>query len=411
MSSSRISVAAGTASKDPVARTMTGGRTMLFAVAGGAAVGNLYWAQPLLEEIARSLGVPASVAGLLVTVTQVGYAVGIFLLVPLGDLLNRRRLIPTVLAVSGFALAGAAAAPSWVALFVALLLVGVTAVGAQLLIPLASELAEPAERGRVVGTIASGALIGILLSRTISGIVADLLGWRAIYVLAAVAAWVLAIVMARVVPTLPPRPAMSYPSLLRSVFTAIGSHRAVPITLVLGAATFGTFTMFWTALTFLLTAPPFSYSLSTIGLVGLAGLAGALIARRAGRLHDRGLSVPVTGAALSLGIVSLGLAALGATSIVVLLVAIVAFDVATQAGLVLNQTRLLSIDPAARSRMNTAFVTSNFIGGALGSAAAGLLWNTGGWVAVLLGGIGALAVATLVWAANRRALATAVAPS
>ena len=149
---------------------MTGARTLLFAVAGGAAVGNLYWAQPLLEEIAASLGVPPSVAGLLVTVTQIGYAVGIFLLVPLGDLLNRRRLIPVVLAASGLALAGAAVAPSWVVLFAALLLVGLTAVGAQLLIPLASELADPAERGRVVGTIASGVLIGILLSRTISGL-------------------------------------------------------------------------------------------------------------------------------------------------------------------------------------------------------------------------------------------------
>ena len=262
---------------------------MLFAVAGGAAVGNLYWAQPLLEEIATSLDVATSVAGLLVTITQIGYAVGIFLLVPLGDLVNRRRLIPMVLGASGLALAGAAAAPGWAVLFVTLLLVGLTAVGAQLLIPLASELADPAERGRVVGTIASGILVGILLSRTISGIVADLFGWRAIYAIAAVAAWVLAIALARVIPTLPGRPAMSYPALLRSVFTAVRSHRAVPVTLALGAATFGTFTLFWTALTFLLTAPPFSYSVSTIGLVGLAGLAGALIARRAGRLHDRGL--------------------------------------------------------------------------------------------------------------------------
>lgn len=386
---------------------MTGGRTLLFAVAGGAAVGNLYWAQPLLEEIAASLGVPASVAGLLVTVTQVGYALGIFLLVPLGDLLDRRRLIPTVLGASGLALAAAAVAPSWVVLFAALLLVGLTAVGAQLLIPLASELADPARRGRVVGTIASGALIGILVSRTISGIVADLFGWRAIYVLAAVAAWALAVVMARVIPTLPARPAMSYASLLRSVFTAVASHRAVPVTLILGAATFGTFTLFWTALTFLLTAAPFSYSLSTIGLVGLAGLAGALIARRAGRLHDRGLSVPVTGAALALGTVSLVLAAVGQTSIVVLLVAVVAFDIATQASLVLNQTRLLSIDPAARSRMNTAFVTSNFIGGAIGSALAGVLWQGGGWTAVLLGGIAALTLALVVWATNRRTLTAA----
>src|SRR4051794_40112221 len=187
-------------------RRMTGAMTLLFAVAGGAAVGNLYWAQPLLEEIAASLGVPAAVAGLLVTVTQIGYAVGVFLLVPLGDLLNRRRLIPVVLAASGLALAGAAVAPTWAVLFVALLLVGLTAVGAQLLIPLASELADPNSRGRVVGTIAAGVLIGILLSSTISGLVADQFGWRAIYVLAAAVAWVLALVLARVIPTLPARP-------------------------------------------------------------------------------------------------------------------------------------------------------------------------------------------------------------
>ena len=216
MASSSIPPAAhGPAGAAASVPTMTGGRTLLFAVAGGAAVGNLYWAQPLLEEIADSLGVPASVAGLLVTVTQIGYAVGIFLLVPLGDLLNRRRLIPTVLGASGLALAGAAAAPGWMFLFAALLLVGLTAVGAQLLIPLASELADPAERGRVVGTIASGVLVGILLSRTISGIVADLFGWRAIYVVAVIAAWVLAIVLARVIPALPARPAMPYPPLLR----------------------------------------------------------------------------------------------------------------------------------------------------------------------------------------------------
>jgi predicted MFS family arabinose efflux permease len=259
----------------------------------------------------------------------------------------------------------------------------------------------------VVGTIASGVLIGILLSRTISGLVADQFGWRAIYVLAAIVAWALALILARVIPTLPARPSMTYPALLRSVFQAIGSHRAVPVTLVLGAATFGTFTLFWTALTFLLSAPPFNYSLSAIGLVGIAGLAGALVARGAGRLHDRGLSVPVTGAALALALASLILAWLGQTSVVVLLVAIVAFDIATQASLILNQTRLLSIDPATRSRMNTAFVTGNFIGGALGSALAGVLWQAGGWTAVLLGGAAALTIALLVWAFNRHTLTTA----
>lgn len=384
---------------------MSRARTLLFAIAGGAAVGNLYWAQPLLEEMAAALRVSQAVAGLLVTVTQIGYAVGIFLVVPLGDVLNRRRLVPGVLVASGVALFAAAAAPTWTTALLALTAVGLTSVGAQLLIPLAGDLAVPQERGRVVGTIVSGVLVGILLSRTISGVVADLFGWRAIYVLAGVLAWAFAAVLLRVLPTLPSRDHLPYGRLLASVFTAIRSDRAVPVTLVLGSSGFAVFTLLWTAMTFLLTAPPFSYSLTTIGLVGFAGLAGALAARGAGRLHDRGLSVPVTGAALALALASLALAALGQQSIVVLLVAVVLFDVATQAAMILNQTRLLSIDPEARSRMNTAFVTANFIGGAIGSAMAGVLWHHGGWRSVMAGGGGVLALALVVWFLNRRTLA------
>jgi predicted MFS family arabinose efflux permease len=384
---------------------MSRARTLLFAVAGGAAVGNLYWAQPLLEEMARALDVSQSVAGLLVTVTQVGYAVGVFLVVPLGDVLNRRRLIPAVLLASGAALFAAALAPTWAAELLALTVVGLTSVGAQLLIPLAGDLANPAERGEVVGTIVSGVLIGILLSRTISGIVADLFGWRAIYLLAGAVAWVFAALLFRVLPTLPPRAHLPYGRLLASVLLAVRTDRAVPVTLLLGAAGFGAFTLLWTAMTFLLTADPYSYSLTTIGLVGLAGLAGALAARGAGRLHDRGLSVPVTGAALGLAIASLVLVGVEQDSILVLLIAIVAFDVAIQSAMILNQTRLLTISPDARSRMNTAFVTSNFIGGALGSALAGILWPAGGWHAVMTGGVSVLGLALLLWLMSRRTLA------
>ena len=392
---------------DSVARApgMSRARTLLFAVAGGAAVGNLYWAQPLLEEMATALGVSQAVAGLLVTVTQVGYAVGIFLVVPLGDVLNRRRLVPGVLVASGLALFAAAAAPTWTASLLALTAVGLTSVGAQLLIPLAGDLADPQQRGRVVGTIVSGVLVGILLSRTISGVVADLFGWRAIYVLAGLVAWGFAVVLLRVLPTLPPRDHLPYGRLLTSVLVAVRSDRAVPVTLVLGSSGFAVFTLLWTAMTFLLTARPFSYSLTTIGLVGFAGLAGALAARGAGRLHDRGRSVPVTGAALGLALASLVLAAVGQESILALLVAFVLFDVATQAAMILNQTRLLTIDPDARSRMNTAFVTSNFIGGAIGSAMAGVLWHHGGWRSVIAGGIAVLALALVVWFLNRRTLA------
>lgn len=381
---------------------MTRGRTLLFAVAGGAAVGNLYWAQPLLDDIAADLGTSPASAGLLVTLTQVGYALGILLLVPLGDVVDRRRLVPGVLAASAVALLAAALAPGFSALLVALALVGATTVAGQLLIPLAGDLADPASRGRVVGTIASGVLTGILLSRTVSGVIAEVAGWRSVYVLAAVVAVVLAFLLARAVPRLPRRERVRYPQLIASVVGVVRAHRAVRVTLVVSASVFAVFTMFWTALTFLLSSAPFGYSTTAIGAVGLVGLAGAVAAQRVGRLHDRGWSVPVTGAALVLVLVSLVVAGLGARSIVVVLVAVLLLDVGVQAANVLNQTRLFAIDPAARSRLNTAFVTGNFAGGAVGSAVAGVLWNTGGWTAVTVGAAVLVGFATTVWAVHRR---------
>lgn len=381
--------------------SMSTGRTLLFAVAGGAAVGNLYWSQPLLDDIASSLGTSASLAGLLVTLTQVGYALGILLVVPLGDVLDRRRLIPWVLVASAVALLLAAIAPTFATLLVALALVGLTTVAGQLLIPLAGDLADPAQRGRVIGTIASGVLTGILVSRTISGLVADAFGWRAIYVLAAVVAVVLAVLLRRAVPELGTRGKVAYPQLILSVFRAVRTHRTVQVTLVISSSVFAVFTMFWTALTFLLSSDPYDFSTSSIGLVGLVGLAGAVAAQRVGRLHDRGLSVPVTGGAIVLLLVSLVVAGIGAHSIVVVLLAVLLLDVAVQAANVLNQTRLFSVDPAARSRLNTAFVTSNFIGGAIGSALASVLWNAGGWTAVTIGAAVLAGFAATVWVVHR----------
>jgi predicted MFS family arabinose efflux permease len=258
---------------------MSRGLTLLFAVAGGFAVGNLYWAQPLLTKVSTALGVTTGAAGFLVTVTQIGYAAGVFLVVPLGDILNRRRLIPGILVCSSLALAASAAAPTFSILLATLGCVGLTTVSGQLLTPLAGDLARDDQRGSVVGTVVSGLLTGILASRTISGLLADALGWRAIYIAAAVVAAIIAILLSRALPHLAPRSQVSYGRLLRSVFAAVRAHRSVQVTLVIGACAFAVFTMFWTALTFLLSAPPFSYSASRIGLVGLAGLAGARYAR------------------------------------------------------------------------------------------------------------------------------------
>lgn len=383
-------------------RRMTPARTLVFAIAAGLAVGNLYWAQPLIEIIADSLGASASSAATLVTVTQVGYALGIFLLVPLGDVLNRRRLVPLVMALSAAMLLGAALAPAFPVLLAVLGGLGLTTVGAQLLTPLAGELAEPERRGRVVGTVASGALTGILLSRTLSGLVADLLGWRAVYVIAAVATLVLAVVLRVVIPSLEPREPVPYPRLLGSVFTTVARHRAVPPTLVICAAAFAVLSLFWTSLTYLLTAEPFSFSAGQIGALGLAGVAGALAARRAGALHDRGWSAPATGAALGLLALSLVAAWAACSSLVALIVVVVVLDAAIQGVLVLGQTRLFALPGSARSRLNTAIVVGNFLGGAIGSALAGPLWEIGGWTAIMAVSLGITLVGLLAWAMTHR---------
>jgi predicted MFS family arabinose efflux permease len=382
---------------------------LLFAVAGGAAVGNLYWAQPLLEVIAEDLHASTATAGWLITATQLGYAAGILLLVPLGDVLNRRKLLPVMLLCSAAALTACAVAPTIGVLLVAITVLGFTTVSGQILTPLAGDLADDSNRGHVVGTVVSGILTGILVSRTISGLVADVAGWRAIYIAAAVAALLFAVLLYRAIPPLAPKTRVPYPALIASVAAVVARERTVRWTLVLGATGFAAFTMFWTALTFLLSAPPFSYPVSVIGLFGLAGLAGAIAAQRSGRLHDRGWSLPATGASWAVVLASFILAAFAGRSVVLILIVVVVLDVALQAVGILNQLRVFAVSHEARSRLNTAYVTSNFIGGAIGSAAATVLWSAGGWTAITAAGIGLSMFALALWAAGRRS-ALVVAP-
>jgi predicted MFS family arabinose efflux permease len=386
----------------PSASLMTRGRTFLFALAGGAAVGNLYWAQPLLDVIARDLGAPTSTAGWLVTATQIGYALGILLIVPLGDVRNRRRLVPTMLALSAVALLACAAAPSMGVLLIAITALGVATVSGQILVPLTGDLADDTNRGHVVGTVVSGVLTGILVSRTLSGFIAGFAGWRAVYVIAAVAAVALAALLARTIPPLAPKTTLRYPALIASVFSVVAHERTVRWTLVLGSTGFAAFTMFWTALTFHLSSPPFSYPVQVIGLFGLVGLAGAVAAQRSGRLHDRGWSLPATGAAWVLVLLAFVLAGLAGSSVVALLIAILVLDIAMQANGILNQARLFAVSGEARSRINTAYVVSNFIGGAVGSALATVLWDYGRWGAITTTGAVLAGFALVVWLLGRR---------
>ncbi|BDZ48055.1 MFS transporter [Frondihabitans sucicola] len=376
--------------------------TLLFAIAGGAAVGNLYWSQPLLDFIASDLRTGTASAGWLVTATQIGYAVGVLLFVPLGDVLSRRILVPIALLCATTALVASALAPTFSVLLITLSLVGLTTVSGQILVPLAGDLADDSNRGRIVGTVVSGILIGILVSRTVSGLVAAAAGWRAIYFAAAALAFLLAILLFFAIPRVPVRAALRYPALIGSVFALVRRERAVRWSLVLGGTSFAVFTMFWTSLTFLLSAPPFSFSVDVIGLFGLVGLAGAAAAQRVGRLNDRGFGLPAIGVAWVLILLAFVIGGLGSTSVPVIIVAILVLDVAIQGQNITVQSRMFQIDPQARSRLNTAFVANNFIWGAVGSGLSSFLWEHGGWTAIMVAAAVLSGFALTVWFVGRR---------
>jgi len=377
---------------------MTRTLTLLFAVAGGAAVGNLYYVQPLLAVIATSLHVSSATAGLLVTATQVGYAAGIVLIVPLGDVRNRRRLIPLMMGASALALALCAAAPTFAVLAVAMVLVGVTTVSGQILTPFAGDLTDDSDRGRVLGIVVSGLLTGILGARIIGGLIAGAAGWRTVFAIAAGLMVVLAALLWRLAPTLPPKTTAGYGSLLRSVATLVRHEARLRILMAFGMISMATFTLFWTALTFLLSDQHYRYSPTVIGLFGLAGLVGTLAAQGAGRLHDKGWSNAATGVSWAVTVLAWLFSELGRVSLGWLLAGVVVLDVGSQAQRILNQTRAFALSDQARSRVNTAYVAGNFVGAALGSLAASLLWSTGGWTAVSITGGALSLLALLLWA-------------
>jgi predicted MFS family arabinose efflux permease len=390
---------------------VTRGLTLLFALASGMAVGNLYYAQPLLEVIARDLHGSHGAAGLLVTASQIGYAVGIFLVVPLGDLRDRRGLIPLMMLLSSVALVGCALAPGMTTLTVALAVVGLTTVAGQILIPLAGDLSAEGSRGRTVGVVVSGVITGILVSRTLSGVIAAWAGWRVVFLLAAGGTLVLAVVLRRVIPRVPPKTSGSYRQLLQSVLQLVARERTLQVTMLFGATAMAMFTMFWTSLTFLLSGPPYHYGTSAIGLFGIAGLVGSAAAQGAGRLHDRGWSVVGTGVAWGLLVVAWVTAGLGRDVLVVVILAVLVLDVGVQGQNILAQSRIFALSAAARSRLNTAYVTGNFLGGAVGSVAASVLWSVAGWRGVCVAGAGLGLLGVALWLGTRRHVLQRSAPA
>ncbi|MDY3983462.1 MAG: MFS transporter [Veillonellaceae bacterium] len=371
---------------------------LAFAVIAGLAIGNLYWAQPLLANIATSFGLPISDGGILVTATQVGYALGIFFLVPLGDIASRRKLLLTVMSLTILTLVLCLLSPYFWFLSLALVLMGICTVAGQIILPLTGDLAAPSQQGKLIGIVVSGITIGILLARFISGIVVELAGWRSIYLLAVVLNLAALGLAWQCVPRgIPIKNHMSYMRLLLSVFTTAKCFPSMWTIFVIQGMVFGIiFNSFWTAMTFLLTET-FAFNTLQIGVFSLSGLTGALAGVYLGGLHDKGRGGFYKGLFVIGTLVSMVASVYFYTSLIALLLIAAFFALMMQGVSVISQAQLFQLSDTERSRLNTAFVVSNFIFGACGSLLATYLWKAGGWPLVAIGATAASLLALLVW--------------
>ncbi|GAA0848677.1 putative MFS family arabinose efflux permease [Paenibacillus sp. LBL] len=388
------STESGSVDRTPLTRYVT----LLFAVACGMSVANIYLAQPLLDELSNEFNMDYSIIGILITVTQVFYALGLLLLVPLGDLLNQRRLIIAQMAISIMALVIVGTASSGTMLFAGLALVGLLAVVTQTIVAFAATTAASAERGRVVGMVTSGVVIGILLARTISGILKDIAGWRSVYLVSAALMLLMVYALYKVMPdgerkvkTVP------YSQLLKSVLMLFLQERLLRIRAVLAMLIFTAFSMLWTPLVLPLSSPPLSLSHSAIGAFGLVGVVGALAAAKAGKLADRGYGQRTTGIALFLLLLSWLPISYTEQSLFALVIGIVLLDLAVQAVHVTNQSMIFALRPQARSRMVAGYMIFYSIGSAAGSIASTHIYGQYGWHGVCVLGASVSAFALIFW--------------
>jgi len=386
------------------ARTLTRGQARLLAFTAGVTVANLYYAQPLLPTIAGSLRVSQTSASLLVTLTQLSYGVGLLFLVPAADITRRRTLFTILLGIDTVAVGASAVAPSLAVLGSLALVLGVTSVVIQMLIPFAATLAAPEERTWAIGTVLSGLLTGILLSRTFAGVVAQLAGWRGVYAIAAVGMAVTTVVLYKLLPDLPPEVDTSYGAQLRQTLSLVRAQPVLRWRSLIGACGFGSFSAFWTTVSFLLSRPPYSFDQLEIGLFALAGAAGALISAFGGKHLDARprLRWPLTGVVqasllASYALIGLGGADLHWLSLSMLVLGTLVMDAAVQSSNLLGQSVIYELLPAARSRITAIYMTTMFIGGSLGSWAAAHAYDRWGWTGACLAAAAFPAVGLLGW--------------
>jgi len=384
---------------------ISSGMTMLLAAAAGIIVANLYYAQPLVGPIGAALGMPASATGLVVTLTQIGYCLGLLFIVPLGDLLENRRLIVSGLVATGAALALAANASAAWQFLLAALAIGLGAVVAQVLVPFAAHLAPEATRGQTVGKVVSGLLLGIMVARPVASVLAGFGGWQAVFGIAAALVLLLAVVLHFKLPQRRPAATQRYGALIASLWPVLANTAVLRRRALYHAGLFGAFSLFWTVVPQALAGPDFGLSQNGIALFALVGMAGAVASPIAGRLADAGHTLGATAIALAVGALSFMLPLFAPNSkplaLGLLAVAAIALDAAVAANLVLGQRALFALGAEIRSRLNGLYFALFFAGGALGSALGGWIYAEYGWHAALVTGmlLPALALPAWLWEA------------
>ena len=381
----------------------------LMAVTCAVAVANLYYAQPLLQAIGSSLHVSQAAASLLVTAAQFGYAAGLLLVVPVGDIVRRRPLLTALLTVDTLALAASAAVPDLRALGALAMIIGITSVVVQMLVPYAATFATDDQRSRVIGALMGGLLIGILLSRTFSGLIAQAAGWRAVYGVAAAVMALTTVALRIALPDHPRELAISYREQMRGVLATARAEPVLRWRSLMGACGFAAFGCFWTTITFLLSGRGYGFSQLDIGLFALVGAAGAVTAVFGSRLLDarRELRWLASGTALALMaasfvLIGLGGARPGAAGLALLVVGVLLMDACVQAAHVINQSVIYGLLPQARSRLTTIYMTTYFIGGAIGSTAGSQAYQRWGWTGTSVTAAVFPLLGLAAWLADRR---------
>lgn len=382
----------------------------LMSVICGLTVANLYYNQPILAQIAQSFDADASEVGWIPTLTQMGYASGLLLFVPLGDRLERRKLVITMLIITAIALFLAALSPNLLWLILISYLIGAATIMAQIILPFATDLVSEKIQGRIIGNLMSALFVGTLFARPLGGWLAEQFGWRSIYWLAGALMLLIAVISTKLLPKSQPKSRLSYGQLMRSLLTLIKSYPALRSASLIQAMLFASFSVFWSTLAFLLSRPPYNYGSNAIGMFGLVGIAGIIAAPILGKIADKGNAKTLrlmVSIAITLTIASYLIFWQLGTQLWGLILGSILLNLGSQGGLIANQVKIYRLDKNARSRLNTVFMVATFTGASLGSIIGAYGWSITGWMGVCLAGLlpGAIAAIHLWYPLKRHSRA------